>query len=129
MVVREGFEPSKAEPADLQSDPFGHSGTSPIIKFLVVPRRGIEPLFPEWKSDVLTTERTGQWWIQLESNQRPLGYEPSALTNWAMDPIFYGVSEEIRTPDPRLRRALLYPAELQTHKWCVIQDLNLWQHD
>ena len=33
MVVREGFEPSKAEPSDLQSDPFGHSGTSPIIKF------------------------------------------------------------------------------------------------
>ena len=26
-----------------------------------------------------------------------------------------GVSEGIRTPDPRLRRALLYPAELQTH--------------
>ena len=32
-----------------------------------------------------------------------------------MDPIFYGVSEEIRTPGPRLRRALLYPAELNTH--------------
>ncbi len=26
-----------------------------------------------------------------------------------------GVSEGIRTPDPRIRRALLYPAELQTH--------------
>ncbi len=26
---REGFEPSKAEPTDLQSVPFGHSGTSP----------------------------------------------------------------------------------------------------
>ncbi len=24
-----GFEPPKAEPADLQSDPFGHSGTPP----------------------------------------------------------------------------------------------------
>ena len=34
MVVREGFEPSKAEPSDLQSDPFGHSGTSPIIILL-----------------------------------------------------------------------------------------------
>ena len=29
MVEREGFEPSKALPADLQSAPFGHSGTSP----------------------------------------------------------------------------------------------------
>jgi hypothetical protein len=29
MVERGGFEPPKAEPADLQSDPFGRSGTSP----------------------------------------------------------------------------------------------------
>jgi hypothetical protein len=31
MVEREGFEPSKASPADLQSAPFGHSGTSPYF--------------------------------------------------------------------------------------------------
>ena len=30
MVVGEGFEPSKAEPADLQSAPFDHSGTPPF---------------------------------------------------------------------------------------------------
>ena len=30
MVVEGGgFEPPKAEPSDLQSDPFGHSGTPP----------------------------------------------------------------------------------------------------
>ncbi len=29
MVVGEGFEPSKAMPADLQSAPFGHSGIPP----------------------------------------------------------------------------------------------------
>ena len=29
MVERGGFEPPKASPADLQSAPFGHSGTSP----------------------------------------------------------------------------------------------------
>ncbi len=29
MVEREGFEPSKAEPTDLQSIPFSHSGTPP----------------------------------------------------------------------------------------------------
>ena len=29
MVEGDGFEPSKAVPADLQSDPFGHSGTPP----------------------------------------------------------------------------------------------------
>ena len=27
----EGFEPSKAVPADLQSVPFGHSGTLPYL--------------------------------------------------------------------------------------------------
>ena len=29
MVEGEGFEPSKAKPSDLQSDPFDHSGTPP----------------------------------------------------------------------------------------------------
>ena len=29
LVERGGFEPPKAVPADLQSAPFGHSGTSP----------------------------------------------------------------------------------------------------
>ena len=29
MVEGGGFEPPKVEPSDLQSDPFGHSGTPP----------------------------------------------------------------------------------------------------
>ena len=29
----EGFEPSKALPTDLQSDPFGHSGIRPYVRF------------------------------------------------------------------------------------------------
>ena len=32
MVGGEGFEPSKAEPSDLQSDPFGRSGTPPQVR-------------------------------------------------------------------------------------------------
>ena len=32
MVDGVGFEPTKAEPADLQSAPFSHSGTHPHIK-------------------------------------------------------------------------------------------------
>ncbi len=31
MVGRTGFEPVKAEPADLQSAPFGHFGTYPFF--------------------------------------------------------------------------------------------------
>jgi len=34
MVGREGFEPSKAEPADLQSAPFGRLGTDPELSRL-----------------------------------------------------------------------------------------------
>ena len=34
MVEGAGFEPAKAEPSDLQSDPFGRSGTPPRQKFL-----------------------------------------------------------------------------------------------
>ena len=38
----EGFEPTKAEPADLQSVPFDHSGNSPTLK----PTQGFEPWTP-----------------------------------------------------------------------------------
>ena len=31
MVGREGFEPSKAEPPDLQSGAFGHFATDPCV--------------------------------------------------------------------------------------------------
>ena len=39
MVEGGGFEPPKAEPSDLQSDPFGHSGTPP--KFFLTFKEGI----------------------------------------------------------------------------------------
>ena len=35
LVERGGFEPPKASPTDLQSVPFGHSGTSPAQKSLL----------------------------------------------------------------------------------------------
>ncbi len=34
LVVGEGFEPSKAEPGDLQSPPIGHSGNPPFSTWL-----------------------------------------------------------------------------------------------
>ena len=56
----------------------------------------------------------------------PAGLEPATTRLWAecSDQTelwihVYGVSGGIRTPDPRLRRALLYPAELQIHKLMV----------
>ena len=35
MVEGEGFEPSKAEPSDLQSDPFDRSGTPPKCSLIL----------------------------------------------------------------------------------------------
>ena len=43
---REGFEPSKAEPTDLQSAPFDRSGTSPFFAAQHKPTQGFEPWTP-----------------------------------------------------------------------------------
>ena len=50
MVVGGGFEPPKALPTDLQSVPFDHSGTPPIL-----------------------------WSQRRESNPRPADYKSAAL--------------------------------------------------
>jgi hypothetical protein len=47
MVEGGGFEPPKAEPSDLQSDPFGHSGTPPG-DFVLFYFYGIHPSFFMW---------------------------------------------------------------------------------
>ncbi len=56
MVEGEGFEPSKAEPADLQSAPFSHSGTPPF-----------------------TRDKTLFWSWREESNPQPADYKSAAL--------------------------------------------------
>ena len=50
-----------------------------------------------------------------DSNPGPPEPQSGALTNCAIPTIAINVLEGIRTPDPRLRRPLLYPAELRTH--------------
>ncbi len=59
MVVGEGFEPSKCDTADLQSAPFGRSGTPPRIFFKFV--------------------YLGKWCRLPESNWRPTDYKSVAL--------------------------------------------------
>ena len=59
-----------------------------------------------------------KWGGRQESNLRPPGPQSGALTNWATPAMLrhlFGAPEEIRTPDTRLRRPLLYPTELQAH--------------
>ena len=57
MVGEDGFEPSKVTPTDLQSAPFGHSGTLPII--------------------LLCETKKWSWWTDL--NPRPADYKSAAL--------------------------------------------------
>ena len=49
-----------------------------------------------------------------DSNLRMHESKSCALPTWLI-PNMYGERTGIRTPDTRLRRALLYPAELCTH--------------
>ncbi len=46
MVEGGGFEPPKAEPSDLQSDPFGHSGTPPGMTRIMSGSETLSIVFP-----------------------------------------------------------------------------------
>ena len=48
-----GFEPTKAEPADLQSVPFDRSGNSPFLFIMLKANLGIRTLDPEITNHVL----------------------------------------------------------------------------
>ena len=58
MVEREGFEPSKASPADLQSAPFGHSGTSPIISSMFAANSHCDSRTASWLELAIGLEPT-----------------------------------------------------------------------
>ena len=42
--------------------------------------------------------------------------------NWHLTLLYRGTPEAIRTPDPQLRRLLLYPAELRAHEHFFLLD-------
>ena len=56
------------------------------------------------------------WGEIWDSNPRPSGPQPDALTNCANPTISSGVPWGIRTLDLLLRRQLLYPTELKAHQ-------------
>ena len=102
---------------------------------IMVPRRGIEPLFPEWKSDVLTTERTGHLYKKNGGSSWTRTSDHSVMSrvlwpNWAMDPHIMAYLEGFEPPTHALEgRCSIQLSYRYISWWCVIQDLNLWQHD
>ena len=134
MVGRDGFEPSKSLTADLQSAPFGHSGTYPHL--LRCPRllwmelaKGIEP--PTcWLQISCSTVEPHQhvWFIKLwrprsGSNWRPPAWQAGILTNWTTWPhyTFYLGDRtwwELQGSNlwPPACKADALPAELNSHK-------------
>ena len=90
LVEGEGFEPSKAVPSDLQSDPFGHSGTPPGIPiYCILPVSFARPerprILPTWpafckpRSPCLPTWPLRKWCWLWDSNSRPTDYKSVAL--------------------------------------------------
>ena len=67
------------------------------------------PYMTKWSKIYTKTSEWGEQWV---SNPRPPGPQPGALPTELYPP--YGASGGNRTPNLRLRRALLYPVELQT---------------
>ena len=62
----------------------------------------------------LSTEICSQkWWAEMDSNHRPLGYQPSALTSWAISPSWWRWTGSNRWP-PACKAGAL-PAELHPH--------------
>ena len=86
-----------------------------LVNFYWLGWQDLNLRMPESKSGALPLGDTPTliWGERWESNPRPPGPQSDALTDCATPAI--GAPEGIRTPDTRLRRAVLYPAELQAH--------------
>ncbi len=117
MVGRDGFEPSKAKPTDLQSVAFDRSATYPyatvilVVILLLLTISWVE-YYCDWS-----------WWS--ESNQQPIDYKSIALplshtSILKKCPTFYQNSNQTfgalgrnRTTDTRIFSPLLYRLSYQ----------------
>ena len=78
----EGFEPSKASPADLQSVPFGHSGIHPYGTYRA---RTYDPLLVRQMLSQLSYDpiQTTQKRLEL-STSAVTGRRSNQLSHWAL---------------------------------------------
>ena len=94
----------------------------PLLKWLKVQSTykrvtRIELATTAWKAVVLPLNYTRIWWTLQDSNLRPVGYEPTALTSWAKGPTSFKVNSGggDRTHDLTGMNRTLSPAELRRH--------------
>jgi hypothetical protein len=102
MVERGGFEPPKAEPADLQSAPFGRSGTSPLCCPLFGNRLfGVYPYFPlrNYFSIFVIPSPIND--LRIAFNSIPLSDSRFSASN-------HGAGDGIRTRNLLITNQLLY---------------------
>ena len=99
-----GYEPDELPAALFRDIMAGNEGFEPP--------RAVKPLVV-FKTTPFSLLGNCPWWTQQDSNLWPTGYEPVALTNWAMGPYqtllscTYGSTEESRTLDlPGMNRTL-----------------------
>ena len=87
MVGRGGFEPPKAEPTDLQSVPFGHSGISPASG-------GINPLLCKLAIEKPRPNRSHPSPIPYKIKKAGIGtaIPDRLITNWHLNSLSYAHS-------------------------------------
>ena len=96
------LQESKSCALPLGDGPKFHAAGNPVHMFSCLVRR---------KKSFASKRLEGGY---RDSNPGPPEPQSGALTNCAIPTIKQNVLEGIRTPDPRLRRPLLYPTELLT---------------
>jgi hypothetical protein len=100
LVVGEGFEPSKAKPSDLQSDPFDRSGTPPVRTTYTLDPTCAQP-----------------------RRKRKLHHSPSASRSDEVP--YYAISPCESNPQQRVpSHSSTYPSGRHPAPWCRHKELN-----